>query len=165
MTRRRYTSDLTDAEWAHFEARLQELRTTKRGRPAVHPQREMVNAILYRLRTGCQWRDLPHDFPDWQAVYSLFRAWKTKGIWQRLHDALRREVRVQEGRDPEPSALIIDSQTVKADELAEASGYDAGKKNQGTQAPRGRRRSGTSRVRRRPLGSPSRPRRRQTGAE
>ena len=163
MPRRGYTSDLTDSEWALFEARLQELRTTKRGRPAVNPQREMVNAILYRLRTGCQWRDLPHDFPDWQAVYSLFRAWKAKGIWQRLHDALRREVRMQEGRDPEPSALIIDSQSVKADDLAEASGYDAGKKNQGAQTPCGRRRSGASGVRRRPLGGPSRSRRRQTG--
>lgn len=165
MTRRRYTSDLTDAEWAIFDARFKELRKSLRGRPPINPQRETVNAILYRLRTGCQWRDLPHDFPDWQAVYSRFRAWKEKGLWQRLHDVLRREVRVQEGRDPEPSALIIDSQSVKADDLAEASGYDAGKKNQGTQAPCGRRRVGTAGLRRRPLGGPARPRRRPAGAE
>ena len=165
MARRRYTSDLTDAEWILFEQRLQELRRTNRGRPATISKREMVNAILYRLRTGCQWRDLPHDFPHWQGVYTLFRNWKKKGRWQQLHDVLRREVREHAGRDPEPSALIIDSQSVKADDLAEASGYDAGKKNQGTQAPCGRRRPGTAGVRRGPLGGPARPRRRPAGPE
>ena len=165
MARRRYTSDVTDAEWTLFDAKLQELRNTKRGRPPVIPPREHVNAILYRLRTGCQWRELPHDFPDWQAVYSLFRGWKNKGVWSQLHDALRREVRVQEGRDPEPSALIIDSQSVKADDLAESSGYDAGKKNQRTQAPCRGRRPRALGVRRRPLGGPARPGRRQAGAE
>ena len=133
MPRRKYTSDLTDDEWRLFDARLQELRPTNRGRKSIIPKRELVNAILYRLRTGCQWRDLPHDFPDWQAVYSLFRTWKRQGLWQRLHDSLCRDVRAAAGRDPEPSALIIDSQSVKADEIVENSGYDAGKKNQGTQ--------------------------------
>ena len=136
MPRRRYTSDLTDDEWRIFESRLQELRTTNRGRKSVIPKRELVDAILYRLRTGCQWRDIPHDFPDWQAVYSLFRTWKRQGVWQRLHDSLCRDVRTAAGRDPEPSALIIDSQSVKADEIVENSGYDAGKKNQRTQTSR-----------------------------
>lgn len=165
MARRRYTSDLTDAEWVVFVAHFQALRKTRRGRPPVNTVRETVNAILYRLRTGCQWRDLPHDFPDWQAVYSRFRAWKESGLWQQIHDALRREVREQAGRDPEPSALIIDSQSVKADDLAEASGYDAGKKNQGSQTPCGRRRHGPAGVRRGPLSGVAGPRRRPAGFE
>jgi putative transposase len=131
MARPRYPSDLTDAEWGLFEAKLLEFRTTNRGRKPVIPKREMVDAILYRLRTGCQWRDLPHDFPDWQAVYNQFRQWRNKGVWDAVHDALCRAVRVSAGRDPEPTALIIDSQSVKADEIAEESGYDAGKKIKG----------------------------------
>lgn len=165
MARRRYASDLTDAEWTVFEQRLQRWRRSHRGRPASIAKREMVNAIPCRLRTGCQWRDLPHGFPDWQAVHALFRNWKKKGIWQALHDGLRGGVRVQEGRNPEPGALVIDSRSVKADDLAEASGCDAGKKNQGAQAPRPCRCPWPSGVRRGPLGGSARPRRRPAGAE
>ncbi len=83
------------------------------GRPRQQEMREILNAIFYLLRTGCAWRMLPHDLPRWRTVYHYFQAWKQDGTWQRIHDQLRREVRLQEGRDPEPSAAILDSQSVK----------------------------------------------------
>lgn len=108
--RKRYPSDLTDKEWAKLEAHLPE---KTRGK---HSQRELVNAVLYVVRTGCAWRMLPHDFPAWTTVYTYFRKLEQRGVWQRLNDELREEVRQQSGRNMQPSAAIIDSQTVRTTE-------------------------------------------------
>ena len=86
------------------------------GRPANHPRREIVNAILYVLRTGCQWRAIPHDLPPWKTVYTYFRTWRLDGTWQCIHTRLRKELRQAEGRHAEASAAILDSQSVKTTE-------------------------------------------------
>lgn len=75
--------------------------------------REVINAIFYVDRTGCQWRALPHDFPPWSTTWTYFRTWRNDGTWERIHSALREQVRVKQGREPTPSAAIIDSQSVK----------------------------------------------------
>ena len=93
MTRQAYDTDLTDDEWEIFEKTFQSISKSTRGRKPIVPHREMVNAILYRLRTGCQWRSLPHDFPRWDRVYRIYRRWILGGYWDQLHDALCREVR------------------------------------------------------------------------
>jgi transposase len=132
--KRRYPSDLTDRQWELIESLLPEPPAGPAGRPAEHSKREIVNAILYLTRTGCAWRMLPRDFPPWQTVYRYFRAWRKDGTLDRLHDALRERVRTKrEGRNPEPSAGIVDSQSVKgADTVSKATrGYDAGKKING----------------------------------
>jgi putative transposase len=109
-----YPSDLTDEEWQILEPLVPSVESG--GRPAEHGRREIVNAIFYVLRTGCQWRFLPHDFPSWKTVYTYFRNWRLDGTWQRIHDRLRRKVRKAAGRHPQPSAAILDSQTVKTSE-------------------------------------------------
>ena len=109
-----YPTDLTDAEWQIIEPLVPPVNSG--GRPADHWRREIVNAIFYVLRTGCQWRMLPHDLPPWQTVYTYFRNWRRDGTWPRIHDTLRRKVRQAAGRHPEPSAAILDSQTVKTTE-------------------------------------------------
>src|SRR5512143_3907904 len=86
------------------------------GRPAKYERREIVNALLYIDRTGCQWRALPHDFPKWEAVYWYFRTWKTDGTLDRLHDELRGDLRRAEGKQRQPSAAVLDTQSVKATE-------------------------------------------------
>ena len=93
MTRQTYDSDLADAEWDIFEKTFLAIRKSPKGRKPKTPRREMVNAVLYRLRTGCQWRSLPHDFPRWDRVYRTYRRWILNGYWEQLHDALCREVR------------------------------------------------------------------------
>jgi transposase len=116
-TRRPYPSDLTNAQWALLAPLLMRPRRADgRGRPPTVALREVVNAILYVLREGCRWRALPHDFPPWQTVYWYFAKWSDDGTLVQIHDALRRRTREQLGRDPDPSALIIDSQSVKATE-------------------------------------------------
>jgi len=133
-SQRRYPSDLTDRQWELIESLLPEPPAGPAGRPAAHSKREIVNAIVYVARAGCSWRMLPKDFPPWQTVYRYFRAWRTDGTLDRVHDALREQVRVkEEGRNPEPSAGIVDSQSVKgADTVGAATrGYDAGKKING----------------------------------
>ena len=87
-----------------------------RGRPPGIPRREVADAMFYVLRTGCQWRDLPEGFPHWNTVYGYFAKWRDDGTWQRANDALRRRVRVSLGREPEPSAAIVDSQSAKTTE-------------------------------------------------
>ena len=103
------------------------------GRPAKHPRRRIVEAILYVNRTGCAWRQLPHDFPPWDTVYWYFKQWNADGTTDRIHDALRDAVRDGDGRDPMASAGIVDSQSVKgADTVGKSTrGYDAGKKVNG----------------------------------
>src|SRR6266511_4061850 len=94
-----YPSDLTDAQWAILEPLLPARKPT--GRPARVERREVVNAIFYVLRTGCQWRYLPAEFPNWNTVYWYFARWLEDGTWEHVNDALRRKVRVAQGRDPE----------------------------------------------------------------
>ncbi len=114
MARRAYPTDLTDAQWAILEPHVPIPKPG--GRPAKHPRREIVNAMLYVLRGGIAWRLLPHEFPPWQTVYDYFRLWRMDGTWERINTALRERVRVRAGRDPTPSAAILDSQSVKTTE-------------------------------------------------
>ncbi len=114
MSRKASPSDLSDAQWALLAPHISLARPG--GRLRRHPERELVNGIRYVLRTGCPWRYLPESFPPWETVYASFRQWQRDGTWERLHDALRRQVRVQTGRDPEPSAAIVDSQSARTTE-------------------------------------------------
>ncbi len=114
MPRRAYPTDLTDAQWAILEPLVPPPKPG--GRPAKHPRREIVNAQFYVLRGGIAWRALPHDLPPWQTVYDYFRRWRIDGTWERINAALSERVRVQAGRDPTPSAAILDSQSVKTTE-------------------------------------------------
>jgi len=114
MPRRRHPTDLTDAQWAILEPLVPAPKPG--GRPAAHARREIVEAILYVLRGGGAWRLLPHDFPPWQTVYHSFRVWRLDGTWERLNTALRERVRVKAGRQPTPSAAILDSQSAKTTE-------------------------------------------------
>ncbi|MGW4412128.1 IS5 family transposase [Nonomuraea sp. NPDC004702] len=127
----RYPSDLTDEQWELIEPLLPEPNTG--GRPEKHPRREIVNAILYVVRSGCPWRYLPTDLPPWQTVYWYFQQWEQTGVTDRLLAELRVKARRQVGRDDDPSAGVIDSQSVKgADTVGRGSrGYDAGKKVNG----------------------------------
>ena len=109
-----YPTDLTDAEWHLLEPLLPPEKPG--GRPRKYPLREVMNGIQYVLRGGCAWRLMPHDLPQWQTAYQTFRAWRRDGTWVRIHDQLRAAVRTRMGRHPQPSAAIIDAQTVKTPE-------------------------------------------------
>jgi transposase len=113
-TRQSYPSDLSDAQWAQVERFIPAPKPG--GRPAKYDRREIVNALLYIDRSGCQWRALPHDFPPWDSVYWYFRTWKKDGTFDRLHDELRGDLRRAEGHERQPSAAILDSQSVKTTE-------------------------------------------------
>ena len=108
---RLYPTDLTDAQWAVLEPLIPPPKPG--GRPRALDMRQVVNAIVYLDRAGCQWRMLPREYPNWKTVYWYFTRWQDDGTWERLTDALRRQVRRQMGRDPDPSAAILDSQSVK----------------------------------------------------
>jgi putative transposase len=112
--RRRYPTDLTDQEWALLAPLIPPPKPG--GRPAVHDRRVLVDAMLYWLRAGCAWRLLPHDFPPWQTVYHYWRVWRRQGLWEQVLSSLRQQERRRQGRAPTPSAVILDSQSVKTTE-------------------------------------------------
>src|SRR3990172_11545212 len=113
MKRQSYPSDLTDEQWRKIESVLPAAKGGRTGRPRKYDLREIWNAIFYQLRTGCAWRYLPHDFPPHADVWEHFCRWRDSGLIDQVHDALREQARVIEGRDPTPSVAIIDSQSVK----------------------------------------------------
>jgi len=126
-----YPTDLTDEQWSLLQPLLV---LPDGGRPKTTNLRHVINAIFYQLKTGCQWRLLPHDFPPEGTVRRYFHYFKRTGQFEHINNVLRSQVRKQEGRDAEPSLAVIDSQSVKAANTAGERGYDGGKKNHGCQA-------------------------------
>jgi len=125
--RKAYPSDLTEAEWEILRPLIPEV-----SPQATHPtisRREIVNGILYVLRSGCPWRLMPHDLPAWGTVYYYFRIWRNEGVWDQILKTLRKQMRRQQGRDEEPSAAVIDSQSIKTSAVrGPEKGFDMGKK-------------------------------------
>ena len=132
MGRQAYPSDLTDAQWELLDPLIPQ--PSLEGRPPIYERREIVNAIVYVLRSGWTFRLVPHDLPAWGTVSWYFRRWRDEGVWDHVLTALRLEVRIKQGRNAEPSAAIIDSQSIKTSAVrGPEKGYDMGKKRVGTQ--------------------------------
>ncbi len=122
---------MTDGQWAVIEPLLPRTAPQLGGRPHVYPRRLIIDTISYVLVSGCAWRLVPHDLAPWSTAYYWFRAWTADGTWDRVHDVLRDRVRIVDGRDPQSSAAVLDSQSAKSSEGGEAIGYDAGKRVRG----------------------------------
>ncbi len=126
---KKYPTDLTDSQWNHIKDLFPLPKAT--GRPRQVDLREVVNAVLYLVFTGCQWRFLPRDYPHWRTVYGYFKQWQDDGLWYRMHETLRSQLREKKGRHKHPSAGSLDSQSVKTTSVPSSRGFDAGKKIQG----------------------------------
>ena len=125
--RKAYPSDLTDAEWEILEPLIPAI--SEDAAHIKYTRREIVNGILYVLRSGCPWRLMPHDLPAWGTVYDYFRQWQKQGVWDQVLEALRRQKRKKQGRDEEPSAAVIDSQSIKTSAVrGPEKGIDMGKR-------------------------------------
>lgn len=124
-----YPTDLNDTEWAQIAPYLPEPNRT--GAPRKHGWRMLLNAMFYVNKNGCVWRALPHDFPAWQTVYHYFRLFRKNGLWEQLNTDIRQAVREKEGREPQASAMVADSQSAKSAEGGEKRGFDGGKKVSG----------------------------------
>ena len=114
MRKKSYKSDLSDKEWQIIEPLIPPAKPG--GHPRTVDMREVVNAIFYLLRTGCSWEMLPHDFPPYSTVYYYFRRWQRRGLWEQMNQALREQVRMKQGKSPQATAAIVDSQSVKTTE-------------------------------------------------
>ena len=132
LSPQRYPSDLTDQEWANLEPLIPPAKPG--GRPRSVDMREVLNAMFYVDRTGCQWRALPRDFPAWPTVWSYFRTWRNDGTWECIHTVLREQVRVKQGREPTPSAAIIDSQSVKTSQKGGGAATTEARRSKGASA-------------------------------
>jgi putative transposase len=129
MSTKHYPSDLSDAEWRRLQPYVPAPKPG--GRPAKYERRAILNAIFYLVRGGVSWRMLPTNLPPWRLVYHYFRQWTRDGWWEKIHAILRAKVREKAGRKPQPSAGVLDSQTVSCLAPAGERGYDAGKKTNG----------------------------------
>jgi transposase len=126
-----YPSTITDEVWSVLEPLLPVRDPHRGGRPRTYGDRLVLDTIFYVLRSGCQWRMTPHDLAPWGAAYRWYRSWEADGTWDALHDRLREQVRRAAGRDPSPTAAVLDAQSIKSSEGGQQRGFDAGKKTTG----------------------------------
>lgn len=127
--KKRYKTDLSDEQWKLISRYLPQRQGP--GRKPKYDMREIINAILYVVHTGCRWAMIPHDFPPWYSVYYRFNKWRKNQTWFLIHQVLHRQLREHAGKEPEPTAAIIDSQSIKTSKFAETRGFDGNKKING----------------------------------